>query len=53
LAGRKFNGDYLDWQHVKAIGVLDTPDGYIKAEVHWSQCEGVGKHEFFIKEWLE
>ncbi len=42
-----------DWQHVKGIGIVSTPDGDFKAEIHWSQCEGVGKVDMFVKKWLE
>lgn len=49
----RYGGEAKNWQHVKGFGTLDTPDGDRDAEVHWVQCQGVGKHEFFIKEWLE
>lgn len=49
----KYGGNVEDWQHVKANGTLATRDGDFEAEVHWSQCEGIGKKEFFIKKWLE
>ena len=52
-AARKFGGNAKDWQHVKGFGVLDTPDGDRNVEVHWIQCQGVGKHDFFIKRWLD
>ena len=41
-----------DWQHVKGKGWLVTPEGDQRAEVHWSQCEGIGKFDFFVKRWL-
>lgn len=47
-----YGGRPEDWQHVKGFGVLDTPDGDMEAEVHWSQCSGIGKVEFFIKRWI-
>lgn len=50
---RRYGGNTEKWQHVKGIGVLDTDEGHRKAETHWSQCEGVGKVEFFIKRWLD
>lgn len=46
-------GNVEDWQHVKGFGWLETPDGDRHAEVHWSQCEGKGKHDFFVKRWLD
>ena len=46
-------GKVEDWEHVKGTGWLDTEDGPRKVEVHWSQCPGIGKHDFFIKEWLD
>ena len=39
--------------HGQQIGVLDTPEGYRRAEVHWSQHSKYGEHDFFVKEWLE
>lgn len=42
-----------DWQHCKGNGVVDFYGEERKAEVHWVQCESFGKHEFFIKEWLD
>lgn len=41
-----------DWQHVKGKGWLVTQEGEQRAEVHWSQCEGIGKFDFFVKRWL-
>ena len=49
----KYGGASEDWQHVKGFGDLVTDDGERRAEVHWMQCEGVGKFDFFIKEWLD
>lgn len=49
----KYGGNAEDWQHVKGVGRLETSDGDIKAEVHWSQCEKIGKFDFFVKRWLE
>ena len=50
---RKYGGNISNWQHVKGFGWVSTPDGDGYAEVHWSQCEGIGKHEFFIKRWID
>ncbi|MCQ2173303.1 MAG: phage minor capsid protein [Bacteroidales bacterium] len=49
----KYGGEAKDWQHVKGFGVIDFYGEDRKAEVHWVQCENIGKHDFFIKEWLE
>ena len=49
----KYGGNPDNWQHTKGIGSVDYYGETRKAELHWSQCEGVGKCEFFIKEWLE
>ena len=49
----KYGGNVEDWQHVKGKGILDTEDGDRPAEVHWSQCEGIGKVELFVKRWLD
>ena len=46
-------GKVEDWQHVKGTGWLETDDGDRHAEVHWSQCEGIGKFDFFVKRWLD
>ena len=46
-------GKVEDWQHVKGKGWLQTTDGDRRAEAHWSQCEGIGKHDFFVKRWLD
>ena len=39
---KRFGGLEDEWQHVKAIGILDTPNGYMKANVHWSQHPVLG-----------
>lgn len=49
----RYGGKPGDWQHAKGFGVLATPEGDREAEVHWVQCSGVGKFEFFVKEWLD
>ena len=49
----RYGGKPEDWQHAKGFGLLDTPDGDREVEVHWVQCEGLGKFEFFVKEWLD
>jgi len=49
----EYGGRVEDWQHVKGKGWLSTSDGDRRAEVHWSQCEGIGKHDFFVKRWLD
>lgn len=48
----KHGGKLEDWQHVKGKGWLETPEGDKHAEVHWSQCAGIGKFDFFVKRWL-
>ena len=53
IYAERYGGNPEDWQHVKGFGTLDTPDGYRDAEVHWSQCEGYGKHDHFVKRWLD
>ena len=49
----KYGGSLQDWQHVKADILLETEDGYLWADVHWSQCEGIGRVDPFVKEWKE
>lgn len=48
-----FGGDAENWQHVKGFAWIATDDGDRRAEVHWVQCPGVGKYNFFVKEWLD
>ena len=50
---KKYGGRVEDWQHAKGIGTVDYYGEYRDAELHWSQCDGYGKHDFFIKRWLE
>lgn len=50
----KQNGDKTsnkDWQKMKGIAIIDIGNGK-KAEVHWYQCNDIGKIEFKIKRWL-
>jgi hypothetical protein len=49
----KYGGKPEDWMHVKGIGLVRTKDGDRKAEIHWSQCDGIGAVEHFIKEYLD
>ena len=49
----EYGGNVADWQHAKGKALLDTRDGERLAEVHWSQCPGVGKIDFFVKKWLD
>lgn len=48
-----YGGKAEDWQHVKGDGWIAFTDGDRYAEVHWSQCEGFGKHDFFVKRWKD
>jgi len=50
---RDFGGKVEDWQHVKGFGLVDYYGEAREAELHWSQCAGFGKHDFFIKRWLD
>ena len=50
---QRYGGNASDWQHAKGKGMLATDEGDVKAEIHWVQCEGIGKKEMFVKEWLE
>lgn len=47
----RHGGKAEDWQHVKGHGVVETPEGYRNAEIHWVQCSGIGKFDFFVKRW--
>ena len=49
----RIGGLTKEWQHVKGIGLIDTPEGHLRAEVHWSQHFKHGKHDFFIKKWID
>ena len=49
----RYGGKPEDWQHVKGTALLNTDEGDRMAEIHWSQAEGVGKFEPFVKEWLD
>ena len=49
----KYGGEVDAWQHAKGIGTVETPDGQYSAELHWTQCEGFGRIDMFIKRWLE
>ena len=49
----RYGGNPEDWQHVKGYAILDTDDGEREAEVHWMQCDGCGKHDFFVKNWKD
>ena len=49
----KHGGKVEDWQHVKGFGLVDYYGEEREAELHWSQCEGIGKYDFFIKRWLD
>ncbi len=51
---KKYGGKEEDWQHAKGIAeLISADDEYeyesITAEVHWSQCEGIGMFDFFVK----
>ena len=48
-----YGGKMEDWQHVKGNGWIAYTDGDRYAEIHWSQCEGIGKHDLFIKRWKD
>lgn len=47
----RHGGKAEDWQHVKGHGVIETSEGDRNAEVHWVQCPGIGKFDFFVKRW--
>lgn len=47
----EFGGDPENWQHVKGFGVLDFNGVYRNAEVHWFQCEDIGRVRFKVKNW--
>ena len=49
----RYGGDKDQWQHVKGEGLVETQEGDRSAELHWVQCDGIGKHEMFVKRWLD
>ena len=50
---KRYGGNRDDWQHVKGRGMVDTSEGERPAELHWVQCDGIGKREMFVKRWLD
>lgn len=54
---KKPNGEKTkatDWTKKKGIGVvLDKNGNQKKAELHWYECQGLGKCEFKVKRWNE
>lgn len=42
-----------DWQKLKGITKVRVNDALRKAEIHWYQCESIGKVEVKIKRWLD
>lgn len=50
---QRYGGAASNWQHAKGKGMLATDEGDVKAEIHWVQCEGIGKKGMFVKKWLE
>ena len=53
IYAERFGGKSKDWQHVKGFGFVDYYGESRLAELHWAQCEGIGKYDFFIKGWME
>lgn len=49
----RFHNDESEWQHVKGIGTVATEDGDRDAELHWSQCDMIGRVDMFVKKWLD
>ena len=47
----RYGGEPEAWQHVKGHGLVVTEDGDRRAELHWVQCENIGKFDFFVKKW--
>ena len=42
-----------EWSHVKGFGTVDYYGEAREAELHWSECKGIGKEDIFIKRWLD
>ena len=41
-----------DWYKVRGTAVItDGTDTFINCEIHWYQCENIGKLDFKIKKW--
>lgn len=41
-----------DWKKVVGYGIVQLSNGTTqKAEIHWYQCDNVGKREFKVKKW--
>ncbi len=46
--------DATDWTKKKGIGtVIDKNGNERQAELHWYECQGMGKMEFKVKAWKE
>ena len=42
------------WRKMKGIADIRLPNGHIrKAELHWYEAHGIGKHKMKIKRFLE
>ena len=43
-----------DWTKRKGIGTVVGKDGKERqAELHWYECQGMGKMEFKVKKWKD
>jgi hypothetical protein len=52
----EYGGNPEDWSHVSGEGWIFDPDdnGRIRrAEVHWMECQDVGRVEFYFKRWAK
>lgn len=42
------------WRKLKGIATIRLADGrQLRAEIHWYEAHGIGRHRFKIKRWLE
>ncbi len=48
----RHGGKAEDWQKVKAIGTIELDGEIFEAEVHWYQCEEIGRVEIKFKGYI-
>ncbi len=42
------------WRKLKGIALVELPSGrVVKAELHWYEAHGLGRHDFKVKQLLE
>lgn len=49
----RYGGESEEWMHVKAVTEIEDDADRYWVEVHWSEHKEHGKHDFFIKKWMD